>query len=462
MKGFVISGTKSGCGKTTLSLGLMAALTQRGLKVAPFKVGPDFIDPGHHTHITGKTSRNLDGWMLSKGYNLECFRRSVSAADVTVVEGGMGLYDGYDGKTEAGSTAQMAKWLELPVILTVDAKSMARSAAAMISGFEQFDKDLIFAGVVFNHLGSDRHLQYLQDALTGNVQMPYLGGIVHDEKIVIPERHLGLVTQDDYGLTEENIDRLVKLIEDSIDLDELIQNLPDLNLPKEIVPASFESRQNKVRIGVARDNAFCFYYQDNLDLLEQHGAELVFFSPISKKNLPRQIDGLYFGGGYPELHADRLAANLSLKTEIKARCEDGMPIYGECGGFMFLCDELFDSNGSSHPMVSCFPFAPKMFQRLKALGYREVTLTRDTVIGTSGQSIRGHEFHYSELTRLSPTVETAYRITDRIGMEKSPDGYIVHRTLGSYNHLHFGSQPDAAARFVESCIAYRCEKEKKQ
>ena len=458
-KGLVIAGTKSGCGKTTASLGLMAALTRRGLKVAPFKVGPDFIDPGHHTRITGCVSRNLDGWMLSKDYNLDAFRRYAVDADIAIIEGVMGLFDGYDGKSEAGSSAQMAKWLNLPVVLMVDARSMARSAAAIVSGFEHFDEDVTFAGVIFNNLGSERHLSYLKDAMAGNVQMACLGGIRRDGAIAIPERHLGLVTQEDHELTAENIDALANLLEETIDLDKLLSDLPDIKLAGIPDYQPETAGDLTVRIGIARDNAFCFYYQDNFDLLEQNGAELVFFSPISDRHLPPDVDGLYFGGGYPELNAAQLEDNASLRQAVKEKCAQGMPIYGECGGFMYLCSHLEDRDGKQHAMADCFPFSTRMHTRLKALGYREVSLRADTIIGKSGQRIRGHEFHYSELINISPDIKTIYQISDRAGLNKPPDGYLVHRTLGSYNHLHFGSQPQAARNLVNACKVYQCEKE---
>jgi cobyrinic acid a,c-diamide synthase len=461
MKGIVIAGTKSGCGKTTASLGLMAALRRRGLKVQAFKIGPDFIDPGHHARITGNASRNLDGWMLSKDYNLDSFRRHTADADIAVVEGVMGLFDGYDGKTEAGSSAQMAKWLGLPVVLMVDARSMARSAAAVVSGFERFDADLTFAGVIFNNLGSERHLRYLKDALAGNVHMACLGGIRRNEAIAIPERHLGLVTQQDHALTPDNIEALANLLETAVDLDRLVADLPDIGPPAGCEKQSGVAGHQRVRIGVARDNAFCFYYQDNFDLLEQNGAELVFFSPISDRRLPPDIDGLYFGGGYPELNAAQLSDNAGLREEVKKYCMGGMPIYGECGGFMYLCRHIEGREGKRHAMADCFPFSTKMFARLRALGYREVALKVNTIIGTSGQRIRGHEFHYSGLENVSPEVKTVYQISDRTGLDKPPDGYLVHRTLGSYNHLHFGSQPQVARSLVDSCYAYQCEKEKR-
>ncbi len=457
-KGLVIAGVHSGSGKTTVTLGLMAALLRRGLKVAPFKVGPDFIDPGHHARISGAVSRNLDGWMLSRAYNEQCFQKHRQAADLALVEGVMGLFDGYDGLSEAGSTAQMAKWLNLPVLLVVDAQSMARSAAALIQGFENFDKDLQFAGVVFNNLGSPRHRQYLQDALAGNVRMPFLGGLLRSEQIRIPERHLGLVTRDDHPLTEDAISRLAGLVAENIELDTLLASLPPVAPATAQKPAPPATPQEGVRIGVARDNAFCFYYQDNLDLLADCGAELVFFSPLTDAGLPNDLDGLYLGGGYPELFAGQLSANITMCRQIREKSIDAMPIYAECGGFMYLCRDVSDMDGNCHAMTGCFPFATRMDDRLKALGYREITLTADTIIGKAGRRIRGHEFHYSLITEAAPVCDTVYRVGARTGIQETSEGYRVHQTLGSYVHLHFGSQPEAPRALVEACHQYRHER----
>ena len=436
----------------------MAALAQRGLKVAPFKVGPDFIDPGHHNRITGAVSRNLDGWMLSKTYNLTCFENAAQTADVAVVEGVMGLFDGYDGKTEAGSSAQMAKWLGLPVVLVVDARSMARSAAAVVLGFEKFDRNLNYAGLIFNKLGSQRHLNYLTQALQDNVKMKCLGGIMRDRDIAIPERHLGLLTQEDHPLPDDTIKKLAAMIEDSIDVERMLKSLPEVDISADTVRSMKSDESNRVRIGVARDNAFCFYYPDNLDLLAASGADLVFFSPIADTRLPADLDGLYFGGGYPELAADRLAANAGLRNQIQARSLEGMPIYAECGGFMYLCEALLAQDRKRYAMAGCFPFIPRMYSRLKALGYREVTLTSDTVIGPAGTVIRGHEFHYSAIEESEVNRDTVYRISDRAGVDKPPGGYYRNRTLGSYTHLHFGSQPQVAEHFVNTCTAYQAER----
>ncbi len=436
----------------------MAALRQRGHRVAPFKVGPDFIDPGHHTQITGQASRNLDGWMLSRTYNQAVFARHTQNADITVVEGVMGLYDGYGGRTEAGSTAQMAKWLGLPVVLVVSAKSMARSAAAVVQGFERFDPDLSFAGVLFNHLGSARHLQFLTDAMQGHVEMPLLGGVMRDEKVAIPERHLGLLTSEDHGLSAEHCRRLVGTIENAMDLDRLIDRLPDWNGKGEGTSPDPVAGNEEVRIGVARDAAFCFYYADNLDLLARAGAELVFFSPLTDRRLPKNLDGLYFGGGYPELHARTLAENKEIRQEIRRFSDLDMPIYGECGGFMYLCREIGDIEGRVFPMTGCLPLATRMLDRRKALGYREVTQMQATPLGPVGQVMRGHEFHYSTIVDTTNDAGGVYRLTDRTGLEKAGEGILINQTLGSYVHLHLGSCPRAAQHFVAACKAWRLQR----
>jgi cobyrinic acid a,c-diamide synthase len=461
LRGCVIAGTQSGAGKTTVALGLMAALKKRGLKVAPFKVGPDFIDPGHHTRITGVPSRNLDGWMLSRDYNLQTFRRAAQGADVAVVEGVMGLFDGYDGRSEAGSTAQMAKWLDLPVVLVVDAASMARSVAALVQGFERFDRDLRFAGVVFNRIGGERHLAYLREALKDHVQMPLLGCLPRDDAVAIPERHLGLMTREDFTGGEVASDGLSELLEARLDIAGLLKRLPIISAqPPAPRTDDLPPDAARVRIGVARDRAFCFYYPDNLELLEASGATMVTFSPMTDKALPEDLDGLYFGGGYPELYAEALSANSGLRAQVLQKGRQGMPIYGECGGFMYLCRQLIDPHGRSHPMVSLFPFTTRMFPRLRALGYREVTLTADVLIGPKGARIRGHEFHYSEIadSQAASVPETCYRISARDGGGARPEGYRHRRCLGSYVHLHFGSNPEAARHLVAGCRQYRQER----
>ena len=456
-KGLVIAGTHSGAGKTTLTLGLLAALGRRGLTVAPFKVGPDFIDPGHHAHVVGRASRTLDGWMLSRAYNQSTFQEHAAWCDVAVVEGVMGLFDGFSGNSEEGSTAQMAKWLHLPVLLVVDAASMARSAAALVQGFQRFDPQLQFAGVVFNRLGSEGHRAFLQEAMTAYVDLPCLGGLLRDDRLCVPERHLGLTTAEDGPLTAAQEELLVASIEAGLDLDGLLARLPE-------IPASPENRQpvrqkdmDPVRLGVARDNAFCFYYPDNLELLAAAGVVLVPFSPMNDARLPSDLDGIYFGGGYPELHARRLAENREMRNMIRHCSRQGMPIYSECGGFMYLCRELEDADGGIHPMCDCFPFRSRMHSGLRALGYREVRLTSDTLLGEKGQVLRGHEFHYSDLSDATATVpvETVYAVGSRSGENRPAEGYLINQTLGSYIHLHLGSRPECARALADACREYR-------
>jgi cobyrinic acid a,c-diamide synthase len=450
--GLVIAGTQSGVGKTTITLGLLAALRRRGLVVQPFKVGPDFIDPGHHTRVAGRVSRNLDGWMLTRETNTALFRRHVRDADVAVVEGVMGLFDGYDGLSDAGSTAQMAKWLGLSVLLVVDARAMARSAAALVHGFADFDPDLTLTGVILNRIGSTAHLEYLRQALESVKSVPCFGGLPRDQDLAIPERHLGLATTDDHPLGEAYLRHLADWLEVHLDLDGLLATLPPLALSEEL---TLKAAPPTVRIGVARDRAFCFYYPENLELLADSGAELVPFSPLEDRELPNGLHGIYLGGGYPELYAAQLAANSGIRQAVKERAVAGLPIYAECGGLMYLAKEIRDLEGQAHPMAGVFPFTVRMLPRLKALGYREVTLAATGLLGPQGTTIRGHEFHYSEMVGEPIGVPCIYRLTSRKGGEAVAEGYSLRNVLASYVHLHFGSNPDVARNLVESCRVYK-------
>lgn len=457
IRGLVIGGVHSGVGKTTLTLGLLAALRRRGLTVQPFKVGPDFIDPGHHWLAAGRWSTNLDGWLLSRAENLAIFARRCWQAELAVVEGVMGLFDGYDGLSEAGSTAQLAKWLGLPVLLVVDARSLARSAAALVHGYATFDPDLQLLGVVFNRVGSARHLHYLEQALSLVPGVEFFGGLPRLPDLAIPERHLGLVTVQEWPWTPAFRDRLADLVEEHLDLDRLLACLPAVKIP-EIV--SWQSRQSwasqpPVRLAVAQDQAFCFYYQENLEYLEQAGAELVYFSPLQSRKLPPGVAGLYLGGGYPEVFARDLAENETLRLEIRHQAAAGLPIYAECGGLMFLSQGLTTSDGQHYPMVGVLPCEVRMLPRFKALGYREVRLAQDCLLGPAGLTLRGHEFHYSEITTVTTDSPPAYRVTPRQPGEATTEGFWRPNVLASYIHLHFGSNPAAAQYFVACCRRYQ-------
>lgn len=451
MRGLLVAGTQSGVGKTTLTLGLIAAWRRQGITVQPFKVGPDFIDPGHHARVAGRLSHNLDGWMLSREENLRIFHHHAGMTSLAVVEGVMGLFDGYDGRSEAGSTAQMAKWLGLPVLLMVDARSMARSAAALVHGFATFDPDLTLAGVVFNRVGSPTHLDYLRQALEQAGEVRCFGGLPREAELALPERHLGLVTTEDNPLGTDYLTRLADLLESHLDLDGLLAALPPVARGKISVPSSLPA---DVRLGVARDRAFCFYYPENLEWLARFGAEIVPFSPLEDRDLP-EVHGLYLGGGYPELFARQLSANQAMLRAIRERALAGLPIYAECGGLMYLCREISDLEGQKHTMAGVFPFSVRMLPRLQALGYREVTLTSDGLLGRAGTQARGHEFHYSEIISEPADLPRLYQLTARRGGKSRREGYIVNQVLASYVHLHFGSNPELARHFVGRCRLFK-------
>ena len=456
MHGFAIAGTQSGVGKTTLTLGLLAALRKRGLSVQPFKIGPDFIDPGHHTAVTGVLSRNLDGWMLSRAYNTDVFNRSLYGHDVGVVEGMMGLFDGYDGKSEAGSTAEIAKWLGLPVLLVVDASAMARSVAAVIHGFQHFDPELNVAGVIFNKIGGPGHLHYLEEAVRDAPNITVLGGIPSDETITLPERHLGLVTREERPVSAGQINHLAGVIEGHLDLSSLLQlsTFPQPPTPNPQPQPARVSPVSPVRFGIARDEAFCFYYPDNLELLEHAGATLVFFSPLHDTHLPPDLHGLYLGGGYPEVHARTLAANTTMRQEMKDFIQDGKTVYAECGGFMYLTQGIRDVEGHDFPMVGVYPTVVRMQSRLSALGYAEVTIPPTNGLFPALR-VRGHEFHYSELVPDLPVKQTRtlYQVRQRAAEATRPEGHVYKRCLASYIHLHFGSNPTFAQQLVRLASA---------
>ena len=439
----VVAGTHSGVGKTSVTLGLIGALRRRGLVVQPFKVGPDFIDPLHHQHASGRPPRNLDGWMLDADVNRERFARFSADADAAVIEGVMGVFDGKEGGSERGSTAEMAKLLGLPVVLVIDVGAMARSAAALLQGFTSFDPDLRVAGVILNNIGSATHAQMIRDAVAGAV--PILGALPRVRDLVVPERHLGLHLPHEGR--EEYLAGLTALIEAEVDLDAVVAAAATRR-PVASRPSVAQSAGPRVRIGVARDEAFCFYYEDNLELLRDAGAELVEFSPIQDP-LPADLDGLYIGGGYPELHAGALAGNAAARDGIRVLAAAGAPIYGECGGLMYLAETL-ELGDDSHPMCGVLPFRTRMPARLK-LAYVQITTTGG--LFGPGQSVRGHMYHRSEIDG-EPGLGCCYEVHSSRG-EDTLEGYGTGNVLASYAHLHFASNPGLTAQLVERCYQFR-------
>ncbi len=458
----VVAGTQSGSGKTLTSLAILSALVRRGLVVQAFKVGPDFIDPGHHAAITGRPSLTLDGWMTDRQTVCDTVARYTAQAavppDVAVVEGVMGVFDGASGTSDEGSTAEVAKWMGAPVLLVVDARSMARSVAAVVHGYTTLDPELAFAGVVLNRVGSENHADLLREALRSACpDVPLLGCLGRREALTIPSRHLGLVTADDHAFDADTRNAMADWLEDAVDVPGLLSLLPDIPpaLPRNPPEKEPSEKEDVARIGVARDAAFCFYYEENLRLLAEAGAELCFFSPLTASKLPTGLDGLYLGGGYPELHAHTLSANEGLRREIREFSRSGNPIYAECGGFMYLMRELRTAEGEALPMCGCFAMRCRMDARFRALGYREIVTMAPSPLGPAWVTARGHEFHYSHMDEADPGALAVYKVRDRRGWRGESEGFMRDNTLGSYVHLHFASNPDVARNFVEACIRAR-------
>jgi cobyrinic acid a,c-diamide synthase len=441
LSAIVVGGTHSGVGKTTITLGLIGAFRRRGLVVQPFKVGPDFIDPLHHAHASGRPPRNLDGWMLEADVNRRRFDSATADADVALIEGVMGLYDGAEGKTDRGSTAEMAKLLDLPVLLVVDAGAMARSAAAVVHGFVTYDPAVRIVGVILNNVGGASHADMIREAVGDGV--PILGALPHVEEMGIPERHLGLHLP--YEARDDYIEQAATLIERHVDIGQLLKSSVTARRP---APAPVARTKPCVRIGIARDQAFCFYYSDNLELLAQAGAELVEFSPI-RDPLPPNLDGLYVGGGYPELHGEALAQNTGTTTAIREFAQSGGPVYAECGGLMYLADQLRVGD-HAYPLCGILPFSTTMPAPLK-IGYVEVETTGG-LFGT-GHKAKGHLFHRSEIDG-DPSGSRCYRVRNTRG-ELGEEGYERGNVLASYVHLHFASDPSLAIALVKRCEAFR-------
>ncbi len=472
MHGIIIAGTHSGCGKTTVTLGLLAALRKKGLTVQPFKTGPDFIDTGLHKVVTGRASRNLDLWMCGEDYVRDCYQRYSTDADVSVVEGVMGLYDGNL------STAHLAAALNLPILLVVDAYGMAESAGAVVRGFREYrdscpssvsvsgknnsfqitnnGHDSRVIGVIFNRVASENHFNRLEAAVH---DIPVLGYLPRDLDFEIPHRHLGLTVAEEEPVTAENMDKLADTVLKYVDVGEIIKGSGIKKCHTNHITPCPLPLAPLIRIAVAYDKAFCFYYEDNLDLLRDKGAEIIAFSPLEDRKIP-DADAVYIGGGYPELYAGQLANNKPVLASLKEFLYKGLPVYGECGGFMYLTEGIFDFDEVFYPMVGAFPLKTKMTKKRAKLGYRELTLKQDSIIGKKGTICRGHEFHYSEIVNgdqcsAVSDQQLIYSVKDGAGNFFPDEGYQVRKTLGSYIHIHFGSNPDIVENFimfVNQCI----------
>ncbi len=452
MKAIVIAGTTSGVGKTTVATGLMGTLRKRGLRVQPFKAGPDYIDPTYHTWATGEPSRNLDTWLLPHNAVIELFHRAADGKDIAVVEGVMGLYDGRSAVGDEGSTAELARLLGAPVLLVVDSRKGARSLAAMVGGYQAFDPALRLGGVILNGIGSEAHLRLCREAIEHYTGVPVLGHLSRQASLSLPERHLGLIPTVEGPANDGFLAALVAQCESRFDIAGILHVAGQAAVPG-TEPSLFPPQPAPpvTRIAVARDKAFSFYYQDSLDLLAARGAELVLFSPLADAHLPPDISGLYIGGGFPELYAGELAANLTVRQEIRDAAGRGMPVYAECGGLMYLGESLLDFEGKEHAMVGAIPVSSRIDSPRLSLGYRTVRALGDGPLLRRGQAVRGHEFHWS-VPKRAPADSAAYHITDK---GSRSEGFQKGNLLASYIHLHLGSFPAMALRFIEACRQFR-------
>jgi len=454
MARLVIAGTHSGVGKTTVTAGLIAALSRRGLSVQPFKVGPDYIDPSYHTLAAGRPCRNLDTWMVPPDRVQALFVHAIRQADVSVVEGVMGIYDGSDYEDEAGSTAQVAKLLKAPVILVLDCRSMARSAGALALGYQQFDPDLPLAGFIVNRVGSEKHGRGVTRAVERATGLPVLGWLPRDAALEIPERHLGLVPTAEPGRWRDFIDTAAERVARYLDVDRLLDianNAPSLTAPdlSTYLPRGSSAVSGTESVtAVARDEAFSFTYQDNLELLEAAGATLAYFSPLDDSELPPDTTCVMLSGGFPELYAEKLAANDGMRQAIRRVHEQNMPIYAECGGLMYLTEKLVDLEGREHRMVGLLPGRSVMTKKLR-LGYRRARAAGESWLFHAGETVRGHEFHFSVWEDRPAGLPPAYYLVPRSGeAEPRPEGACLRNLWASYVHLHFWNKPELAARFV--------------
>ncbi|MEY9979925.1 cobyrinate a,c-diamide synthase [Lysinibacillus sp. RC79] len=443
---FVLAGTGSGVGKTTFTIGLMKALQEKGKIVQGFKCGPDYIDPTYHTAVTGRVSRNIDSWMFSHEAVREIVARASKDADVSIIEGVMGFYDGKSPLSDAGSAADISVVTESPVILIVNCASMARSVAAVVKGFQMLSDQPNIVGVIANQVGSVGHYEIAKAAIEQECGIPVIGYLKREEGIDIPSRHLGLVPAIERGELDTFFDKLGSLMAETIDLDQLLE-LTKAPVLQESGQLFAEQPSQNICIAVAKDAAFNFYYEDNLDLLRAKGAKLQFFSPLANEPVPVEADGLYIGGGFPEEFANILAENSDVKQSIREAVAKGLPTLAECGGFMYLTEAITNSNGDRYDMVGVIPGEVAMQTKLAALGYREIFGTPNNFLIDTDEEAKGHEFHYSKYSGSHNT--PAYETKGRFGNKQ--EGYQAGKLVAGYTHFHFVSNPKLVDNWLTAC-----------
>ena len=444
----IIAATHSGAGKTTITCGIIAALRKRGLKVQAYKVGPDYIDTGFHAIAAGCRSQNLDSWLVGTEKLAEIFYSTFGNADIAIIEGVMGLYDG--GRGGISSTAEIAKLLDAPVILVIDAKSAGTSIAATALGFREYDKDVKLAGVILNRIGSASHEKIIVDALN-KLDIKSFGAVKRDDELVMPSRHLGLVQAAENNFADV-VEKLGDKISAQINLDALISISKKFSATKISYNNSLSITNYTLRIGIARDEAFTFYYAESLRELEKLGAEIIFFSPLHDENLPK-VDGLILGGGYPENFAEQLEGNKKIRADIKRAADNGLPIFAECGGYMYLMKSLTNFDGKIFEMCGVIPTQAVMTDKLQMVGYVDATIEKDCIIGKRGDKFHAHEFHFSkEVGGVTDKIFNCEKL--RTG-EKYFAGYANENVVASYLHVHFAGCISLAENFIKAAFNFR-------
>lgn len=481
MKKLMIAGTKSGVGKTTVTMGLLAALS-KNLKVQPFKVGPDYIDSAYHSYITDNICSNLDSYILGKPMINYLFNKNCMDKDIAVVEGVMGLFDGAEVGSDVGTSASIAKILDIPVILVVDGSKVASSLAATVKGFELFDENLNIAGLIINNVGSKVHYDLLKDAIEYYTDVKPCGYLLKNSDITMPERHLGLVPVGELEDFKEIFANLASHIEETIDLELVIElanefephsissetgvtkEFKQINqlVGKDIInDQTFEmikdnSKREEVVIAIAKDQGFNFYYQDSLDLLtDYHNVKWVEYSPIKDSKLPGGIHGLYIGGGFPEVFARDIEANESMRQDLIKHLASGLPYIAECGGLMYLGESLIDLDEQTFNMVGWLKGTTTMTKRLQRFGYAQLSLTEDCLLGNQGDSIKIHEFHRSKADVDEHQVYSLDKIRKNQVSRSWTCGFSKNQGIAAYAHFHFGSNLMFGKNFVDKCINYR-------
>ncbi|MCY3054774.1 cobyrinate a,c-diamide synthase [Aerococcus sp. CDC-944-U94] len=456
MKALMIAGATSNVGKTTLTLGLIQALIKRGLIVQPYKVGPDYIDTRFHQKISQRPSINLDQFLVPDDQVLKAlYTRHLEGSDIAVVEGVMGLFDGFGSDALKASSAGIAKALDIPILLVIDGRAMSTSAAAMVKGHLSLIPDLNIIGVLVNRVASESHYQLIKNAIERYNQAPVLGYLGRNEAFSLPSRHLGLALEEANNHLVDQVSQVAQAMEKSIAIDAIL-NLSQLDpdrlktdqaaIGPSLAPYEKADQESPFKVAYAYDEAFSFYYPDNLSLLEKRGGQLQAFSPLHDQDLP-EADLYYIGGGFPELYADTLSENQAMRTALLEAHKAGKAILAECGGLMYL-GSSFSKEDKDYPMVGIFEGQSQMTDRLRRFGYCTMTLTSDSFYGQAGDEVRGHEFHYSTFTSPERTIGNLYKDRDGKRVKEWQGGFQKNKTYAAYQHVHFYQDPKVIDQMI--------------